>query len=181
MDDPAREHQECPVCGVAPGAPCVNEKSQPRGTHRKRSEGRYRWDIERAQQELERAQEADRIAREKAEAAEQRKRELAVPPTVGTVVEVKRWKSAEPPTWERAPDIPERITVDRTYANRTIGGTAETGVQMFLARDEYTGDCYKICGQPTSMRLPCRNNVSVMQCQTQHKGERRLREDAPWE
>ena len=42
---PAREGYECPVCGAAPGAQCVDTKGQPRATHGKRSEGRSRWGL----------------------------------------------------------------------------------------------------------------------------------------
>ncbi|MET9489976.1 hypothetical protein [Nocardia sp. NPDC006630] len=178
--DPAREQYECPVCEVPPGAPCVNEKGQPRGTHRKRSEGRGRWEIERAQTEIAQALEADRIAREEAQAAEQRKREMATPPVIGAVLEIKRWKPAEPPAWERVLDVPERVTVGRTYANQTVKGATESGVQVFLARLEYNGDWYEICGQPTSMRLPCRNGGAGVRCQVRHRAGLHLREDTPW-
>ncbi|WP_433660722.1 hypothetical protein ACQPW1_00055 [Nocardia sp. CA-128927] len=180
VDDPARENHECPVCEVPPGAQCADKKGQPRGTHQKRSQGRSRWDIEQAQKEIERAQEAERIAREEAKAAEQWKREMAKPPVVGAVVEIKRWKLADPPTWERMPDVPDRVTVQRTYANRAVDGTAESGAHMFLARNEFTGDWHEICGQPTSTRLPCRNGGAGLRCQVRHRAGLHLRDDTPW-
>ncbi|MGV9334958.1 hypothetical protein [Nocardia sp. NPDC003726] len=174
VDDPARENYECPDCGAAPGAQCVNKKGQSCATHRKRSNGRSRWEIERTQ-------EAERVAQEEARATEQWKRDMATPPAVGAIIEIKRWKPVEPPAWERVPDVPERVTVERTYANRTVGGTAESGARVFLARNEVTGDWSIICGQPTSMRLPCRNGVAGVQCRTRHKVGLRLREDTPWD
>jgi hypothetical protein len=63
VDDPARENYECPVCAAAPGEQCVNKQQQPCATHNKRSQGRSRWEIERAE-------EAARKAHEEAEAAE---------------------------------------------------------------------------------------------------------------
>ncbi|MFI6958218.1 hypothetical protein ACIBJI_32710 [Nocardia sp. NPDC050408] len=181
VDDPAKENCECPVCEAPPGAPCVDKKGQPRGTHQKRSQGRSRWDIERAQEEIERKQEADRIAGEEALAAEQRKREMATPPAVGSLIEIKRWKPVEPPTWERVPDAPDRIIVKRTYANQTVEGTAETGARMFLARNKFTGDWYEICGQPTSTRLPCRNGGDGVLCRIRHRKGLQLREDTVWD
>ncbi|MGW0247996.1 hypothetical protein ACWDYH_15320 [Nocardia goodfellowii] len=90
------------------------------------------------------------------------------------MIETERRK---PPTW--APTT-ERVTVERTYANRSIEGTADSGEHMFLARNELTGDWYEICGQPTSMRLPCRNGGGGVQCSVQHKAGLHLREDTPW-
>lgn len=173
VDDPARENHQCPVCEAPPGVQCVSKKGQPCATHGKRSQGPSRWEIERAQ-------EADRIAREEAQAAEQWKRAMATPPVVGALIEIKRWKPPEPPAWEWVPGVPEHATVERTYANQTVGGTAASGVYMFLARNEFTGDWHEICGQPTSMRLPCRNCGAGVQCRVQHKAGRQLREDAPW-
>lgn len=83
VDDPARAHYECPVCGVAPGEQCVNKKKQPCGTHGKRSQGRSRWDIERA--EAAAAKELEEV-----QAAEQWRRKMATPPAVGDVLEVER-------------------------------------------------------------------------------------------
>lgn len=173
VEDPARADYECPVCEAALGAQCVNKKGQLCATHRKRSQGRSRWEIERAQ-------EADRIARREAQAVEQWERDMATPPVVGAVVEIKRWKPAGSPAWEWVPDVPERVTVQRTYANRTVGGTSESSVHMFLARNEFTGDWHAICGQPTSMRLPCRNGGAGVQCGIRHKVGLHLREDKPW-
>ncbi|AWK76460.1 hypothetical protein CBI38_34270 (plasmid) [Rhodococcus oxybenzonivorans] len=110
VDDPARDGYQCPVCGAAPGAQCVNTKGKPCATHGKRSEGRSR-------REIERAQEADRIAREEAEAAQQWKRDMATPPVVGDVIEIKRWKWVGAPARELVPDVPDHATVQRTYAN----------------------------------------------------------------
>ncbi|MFI7003619.1 hypothetical protein [Nocardia sp. NPDC050175] len=180
IDDPARENHECPVCEVPPGAQCVDKKGQPRGTHQKRSHGRSSWDIERAQKVAEQAQEAERIAGEEAKAAELRTHEMAKPPVVGAVIEIKRWKPVEPPSWERRPDVPDRVTVERTYCNRTVDGTSESGAHMFLARNEFTGDWHEICGQPTSTRLPCRNGGAGVRCQVRHKAGLHLREDMPW-
>ncbi len=89
VDDPARENYECPDCGAAPGAQCVNKKGQSCATHRKRSSGRSRWEIERTQ-------EAERVAHEEARAAEQWKRDMATPPAVGANIEIKRWRPVEP-------------------------------------------------------------------------------------
>jgi hypothetical protein len=173
VDDPARENYECPDCAASPGAPCVDKKGGSRSTHRRRSDGRSRWEIERAR-------EAGRVAQEKARAAEQWKRDMATPPAVGSIVEVKRWKPLKPPIWERVPDVPERVTVEWTYANQTVSGTAEGGGRVFLARNESTGDWSVICGEPTSIRMPCRNGVVGVRCQTRHKAGLSLREDMPW-
>lgn len=174
VDDPIREDYECPVCNVPPGAQCVDKNGRPRGRHRKRSQGRSRWAIERGQ-------EAARIAREEVEVVERLKRELATPPEVGAVIEIKRWKSLSAPTWELIPDVPDRVTVERTYANRTVEGTTESGTRMFLARSEITGDWHAICGHPTSTRLPCRNGGDGMPCQARHKTGLQLRDDSPWD
>ncbi|MGV9718535.1 hypothetical protein [Rhodococcus pyridinivorans] len=171
--DPLRENHECPVCNAAPGAQCVNKKRQPCTTHNRRSRGRSRWEIEQAQ-------EADRNARQQARAAEQWEREMATPPVVGSVIEIKQWKPPEPPSWAWRPDTPERVTVQRTYANHTVEGTAESGERRFLARNEATGDWHVICGQSTSPRLPCKNGGAGVPCRIRHKAGVHLREDAPW-
>ncbi|WP_416062351.1 hypothetical protein [Rhodococcus indonesiensis] len=171
--DSVRENHECPVCNAAPGAQCVSKKGKPCATHNPRSHGRSRWEIEQAR-------EADRLARQQARAAEQWEREMATPPVIGSVIEIKRWTPPEPPSWERRPDTPERVTVQRTYANRTIDGIAESGERRFLARNEATGDWHVICGQPTSPRLPCKNGGTGLPCRTRHKAGVHLREDAPW-
>lgn len=140
--------------------------------HGKGSEGRSCWEIEWAQ-------EADRIARE--EAAEQWKRDMATPPVVGAVIGIKRWKWAGAPAWEWVPDVPEHATVQRTYANHTVGCTAESGEHIFLARNEFTGDWHEICGQPTAMRLPCKSGGTGVQCRVRHKAGQHLRDDTPWD
>ncbi|WP_280329824.1 hypothetical protein [Nocardia wallacei] len=182
VEDPARENYECPVCDAPPGSSCVDNKGRPRGTHQKRSRGRSSWDLERAQKEMERAREADRIAREEAQAAEQRRRERGTPPALGTVIEIARWKLAGPPApaWQRVPDVPDHVTVERTYANRTVGGTTENGNRMFLARNGFSGDWYEVCGQPTAPRLPCRNGGFGTPCQTRHRAGLQLRDDTSW-
>ena len=158
--DAIRENYECPVCGAGPGAHCVDNRQQPRGTHNKRRQGRGRWEIERAEA-------AARKAREEAEAAEQWQREMATPPAIGAVL-------AAESLWR--PDFPKRFTVEQTYANRTVRATAKSGEQVFLARHEYTGNWYVICGQPTSMRVPCRNPLAP-RCQIKHKKALQLRDD----
>ncbi|QSE87986.1 hypothetical protein JWS13_04775 (plasmid) [Rhodococcus pseudokoreensis] len=85
------------------------------------------------------------------------------------------------PAWEQVPDIPHRVTVARTYANHTVGGTTESGEHILLARNEFTGDWHVICGQPTSMRLPCKNGGTGVQCRIRHKEGLHLREDTPWD
>lgn len=165
VHDPARDNYECPVCQAAPGEQCVNKKQQPCGTHAKRSQGRARWEIEQAEA-------AARTAREEAEAAEQWKREMAMPPTLGAALEVKRWTPADV--------VVDRCVVERTYANRTVQATTDSGEQVFLARNEYSGDWHVICGQATSMRLPCRSGAAGVRCRVQHKPGLRLREDSPW-
>jgi hypothetical protein len=161
VHDPTRENYECPICGAAPGEQCLNKKQQPCVNHNKRRQGRSRWEIERAAA-------AARKAREEAEAAERWKRDMTTPPAIGTVLETKRWTG-----------IPDRFAVKQTYANRTVRATTESGEQVFLARNEYTGDWHTTCGQPTSIRLPCRSGVSS-RCQSQHKAGLHLREDQPW-
>jgi hypothetical protein len=173
VHDPAKENYECPVCGAAPGEQCLNKKQQPCATHNKREQGRSRWEIEQAEA-------AARKAHEEAEAAEQWQRDMATPPATGAVLEIERWKLAQTAALDPwVPDVPGRVTVEHSYANRTVRATAENGEQVFLARNEYTGDWHVICGQPTSMRLPCRGGVG-MQCRTQHKAGLHLREDKPW-
>jgi hypothetical protein len=173
VDDPVVDNYECPGCNVPPGAQCVDKDGRPRGKHLKRSQGRSRWDIEREQ-------EAARIAREEAESAERFKRELATPPAISTDIEIKRWKLLGAPTWELIPDTPDCVTVERTYANRTVEGATESGTRMFLARSEITGDWHAICGHPTSARLPCRNGGDGLPCRARHKTGLQLRYDAPW-
>jgi hypothetical protein len=96
------------------------------------------------------------------------------------VIEIKRWKWAGAPAWEWIPGVPERVTVQQTYANHTVGGTAESGEHMLLARNEFTGDWYEICGPPTSMRVPCK--TAAPECNAGFgTGKRLLREDTPWE
>jgi hypothetical protein len=46
-------------------------------------------------------------------------------------------------------------------------------------RNEYTGDWHVGCGQPTSVRMPCRGGISS-RCQATHKAGLHLREDQPW-
>lgn len=113
-----------------------------------------------------------RTAREEAEAAEQWKREMAMPPTLGAVLEVKRWTLADV--------VVDRCIVERTYANRTVQATTDSGEQVCLDRNEYTGDWHIICGQSTSMRLPCRGGAASVRCRVQHKPGLHLREDSPW-
>src|SRR6266542_5021010 len=153
VQDPTRDNHECPVCGAVPGEQCVNTKQQPCGTHNKRRQGRDRWDIEQADA-------AAQKAREEAEAAEQWQRDMATPPAIGAVLTPvdHRWR----------PDFPERFTVEHTYANRTARATADSGEQVFLARNQYTGDWHVICGQPTSVRMPCRGGIGS-RCQIKHK------------
>jgi hypothetical protein len=169
VHDPARDNHECPVCQAASGEQCVNKKKQPCGTHGKRSQGRSRWEIEQADA-------AARKAREEAEAAEQWQREMATPPTLGAVLEVKHWMLAD----HTASDVADRYTVERTYANRTVQAIADSGERMFLARNEYTGGWHVICGQPTSMRLPCRGGGAGVPCRVRHKPGLHLREDSSW-
>ena len=162
VQDPTRENYECPACGAAPGEQCVNKKQQPCANHNKRKQGRSRWEIERAEA-------AAREALEEAEAAEQWQRDMAMPPAIGAVL------APVDHLWR--PDFPERFSVEQTYANRTVRATGENGEQVFLARNEYTGDWHAICGQPISSRLPCRNDFG---CRAQHKEGLHLREDQPW-
>ncbi len=164
VHDPARDNYECPVCQAAPGEQCVNKKQQPCGTHSKRSHGRSRWQIEQVEA-------AARTAREEAEAAEQWQREMATPPSPGAVLVVKRSILA---------DVADRCTVERTYANRTVQATTDSGERVFLARNEYTGNWHLICGQPTSTRLPCRGGGAGVPCTVRHKAGLHLREDTPW-
>lgn len=167
VDDPARANYECPVCGAAPGVQCVNKKKQPCGTHGKRSQGRSRWDIERTE-----AAAAKEL--EKAQAAEQWRLEMATPPVVGDVLEVENRKLDESFQW--MPDEPDRYTVQQTYSNRVIKAVADNGEHVFLTRNEYNGAWFPVCGLPTAMRLPCKNN----RCQARHKAGLQLREDQPW-
>lgn len=170
VHDPARDDYECPVCQAAPGEQCLNKKKQqPCGTHGKRSQGRSRWEIERVDA-------AAKKAREEAEAAEQWQREMATPPAGGAVLEVKRWMPAD----DTASDGADRYIVERTYANRTVQATADSGERVFLARNEYTGNWHVICGQPTSIRLPCRGGGAGVRCSVRHKPGLHLREDSSW-
>jgi 1,2-phenylacetyl-CoA epoxidase PaaB subunit len=171
VNDPVKDDHECPVCEAAPGEQCVDDKGQPRGTHRKRREGRSRWEIERAEAEA-------RAAQEKAEAAAQWERDMATPPALGAAVEIERRKLS--PEYQWIPDGADRFTVEHTYSNRTIKARAESDDDTFLARNEYTGDWHTICGQPTSMRLPCRNGGAGVPCRIRHKAGLSLREDDPW-
>ncbi|MBO0881625.1 MAG: hypothetical protein J2P17_15045 [Mycobacterium sp.] len=167
VDDPARDNYECPVCGAMPGEQCINKKKQPCSTHSKRSQGRSRWDIERAEVAAARQ-------REEAREAEQWKRKMATPPAIGDVLEVENQKLDENYQW--VPDAPDRYTVQQTYSNRVIKVLADNGEHVFLARNEYNGIWLRVCGLPTVTRLPCRNN----RCQTRHKAGLQLREDQPW-
>lgn len=160
VDDPTRDNYECPVCDAPPGVTCRNKKQEPCGTHAKRSQGRPRWEIERAER-------AAREALERAEADVQRKRDMATPPGIGTVLEVKRWGQDE-----------AAFTVVQTYVNRTVKASAQDDEAAFLVRNEYTGDWHAICGQPTSARLPCRSFAN--DCHARHKTGLTLREDQPW-
>lgn len=160
VHDPIRENYECPVCGAAPADQCLDDRQRPRGTHNNRRHGRDRWEIERAET-------AARKAREDAEAAEKWQREMATAPAIGAVLERGR------------PDLTDRFTVEQTFANRTVRATADSGDHVFLARNEHNGLWYAICGQPTSMRLPCRNPFSP-RCQVRHNEALQLREDEPW-
>ena len=168
VHDPTRDSYECPVCQAAPGEQCVNKKQQPCGNHSKRSQGRSRWEIERADA-------AAQAAREEAEAAEQRQREMATPPALAAVLEVKRWTLDG---WSS--DGADAYTVERTFTNRTVQATTDSGERVFLARNEYTGNWHLICGQPTSMRLPCRGGGTGVPCRVQHKPGLLLREDSSW-
>jgi hypothetical protein len=163
VPDPTRDTYECPVCGAAPGEQCVNKDQQPRSTHNKRHEGRRRWEIERAAAEAQKAH-------EEAEAAEQRRRKLAIPPAIGAVLAPERnyWQG----------ELPEQFTVEQTYANRTVRAVADNGEQVFLERG-YSGDWFVICGQPTSGRTPCRNSLDP-RCRVKHKAGLQLRDDEPW-
>ena len=163
VQDPIRENYECQVCGAAPGEQCMDDRQQPRGTHNKRRQGRDRWEIERAETTA-------RKAREEAEAAEHWQCKMATPPAIGAALE---------PVGYLWPDSPKRFTVEGTYANRTVTATATTGEQVFLAHNEYNGLWYVICGQPTSLRMPCRNPFAP-RCQVKHKEALQLREDEPW-
>ncbi|MEU0510157.1 hypothetical protein [Amycolatopsis sp. NPDC006125] len=147
----------------------MNKNQQPCGTHSKRSQGRSRWEIERADA-------AARKAREEAEAAEQWQCEMTTSPALGAVLEVKRWMLVD----DTVPDVVDRYTVERTYANRTVQATADSGDRVFLARNEYTGGWHLICGQPTSMRLPCRGGGAGVPCRVRHKPGLQLREDSSW-
>lgn len=169
VHDPARDDHECPVCQAPPGEQCVNKKKQPCGTHSKRFQGRWRWEIEEADA-------AARKAREEAEADEQWQHEMATPPPLGAVLEVKRWMLAD----HTASDVADRYTVERTYANRTVQATADSGERVFLARNERTGGWHVICGQPTSARLPCLNGGAGVPCRARHKPGLQLREDSLW-
>lgn len=160
VDDPTRNNYECQICAAVPGAPCTNKKQQPCGTHAKRSQGRSRWDIERA--EL-----AAREAQEQAAAKAQWRRDMATPPVIGAVLKVKYWQK----------DV-AHFTVVRTYANRAVKATAHNREDTFLARNEFTGDWHAICGQPTSARLPCR--LFANDCRARHKTGLHLRDDQPW-
>lgn len=167
VNDPVRDNHECPACGAEPGCCCTNDKGHERSNHRKRSDGRTRWEIERAEAEA-------RAAREKAEAALQWEGEMSRPPEHGSRLELKRWKwSDDPGVYERVQDTSEWFTVERTYANRTVLCNEKT----LLARNEYTGDWFIICGVPTSARLPCRNSLP---CRTSHKPGVTLHEGKPW-
>lgn len=169
VHDPARDDYECPVCQAAPGEQCANRKQQPCGTHSKRSQGRSRWEIERADS-------VARKAREEAEATEQWQRDMATPPALGAVLEVERWLLVD----HTASDVADRYIVERTYANRSVQATADSGERVFLARNEYTGGWHVICGQPTSLRLPCRGGGAGLSCRARHKPGMQLREDSSW-
>lgn len=129
--------------------------------------GRSRWDIEQAEAEATKK-------RAEAEAAEQWKRDMATPPAIGDVLEIEKRKLYENYHW--APDTPDRYTVQQTYSNRTIKAIAENGDHVFLTRNEYNGMWLRICGLPTSSRLPCKNTI----CRTQHKAGLQLRDNTPW-
>ncbi|TDD53847.1 hypothetical protein E1263_27525 [Kribbella antibiotica] len=114
VNDPIRDNHECLACGAAPGAPCLNDKGHDRGNHRNRSDGRTRWDIEKAENEA-------RAAREKAEAAQQWEQDMATPPELRGPLGLKRWKwSDDPRVFERVQDASDWFTVEQTYANRTV-------------------------------------------------------------
>ena len=66
--------------------------------------------------------------------------------------------------------------VSRTGTAPLVKAQAEDDNAVFLARNEQTGGWFQVCGQPTSMRLPCRN----YQCRTRHKDGLQLRNDQPW-
>ena len=166
IDDPVRDDHECPVCGVAPGAPCIDDKEQPRGSHRKRREGRSRWEIERAEATAAKL-------REESLAAEAWAQQMATAPALGDVVEIEKQKY-ENFNW--IPLDPDPCVVLRTYANRVVEARAEDDSCVFLARNEHSGRWFQVCGEPTSTRLPCRN----YQCHTRHKEGLQLRNDQPW-
>lgn len=170
VNDPIKDDHECPVCDAVPGAPCLDEKAQPRNSHRKRRDGRTHREIETAQAE-------QRAALEKAEASERWQREMATPPAAGTVVEVKRQKWIGDPEWRWVPDSADSFTVEHTYANWTVRGIASDGTPTYLARNEQSGDWHAICGEPTSARFPCRTSLP---CRTKHKAGLTLHQDRPW-
>jgi hypothetical protein len=101
VHDPTKENYECPVCGAAPGEQCVNKKQHPCATHSKRRHGRGTWDIEREER-------AARKAREDRETAEQWRRDMAKPPTIGEVLE------------QGLPEFAGRLTVRQSCVNRTV-------------------------------------------------------------
>ena len=166
IDDPVRDDHECPVCRVAPGEQCTDEKKQPRSSHRKRRQGRNRWEIERAEA-------AAAKQREESLAAGEWARKMATAPALGDVVEVENRKYED---FRWVPVDPDRYVVLHTYRNRVVKARAEDDNAVFLARNEYTGGWFQVCGQPTSVRLPCRN----YQCHTRHKDGLQLRNDQPW-
>lgn len=85
IHDPVRDDHECPVCGVAPGEQCIDEKKQPRSSHRKRRQGLSRWEIARAEA-------AAAKQRVESLAAEEWARKTAIAPAPGEVVEVENRK-----------------------------------------------------------------------------------------
>ena len=105
---------------------------------------------------------------------------MATPPAAGEVLEVKRWKYDDPEYPARpVPDVPERFTVQCTYANRTVRVTGEDGAERFLTRTESNGDWREVCGAPNSQRLPCKG-APGRYCRTKHKAGLTLRENWPW-
>lgn len=142
IDDPVLDNHECPVCRAVPGERCIDERKQLRSSHRKRSQGRTRWEIERAEAEAARQRKASLAAEEWA-------RKMAIAPTIGGgVVEVDNWRDEN---LERVQADPDRYVVLHTYSNRVIKARAEDGARVFLTRNEHTGAWFR----SADSRPPC--------------------------
>lgn len=167
IDDPVRDNHECPVCGAAPGHECVDTKDQPHSSHAKRKHGRSRWEIEQATA-------AEPKRQEEALAAAEWDQKMATPPAIGATLEIENRKLNEAYQWVSAD--PDRYVVLHTYSNRVVQARAEGGERVFLTRNEVNGTWFRVCGEPTSVRLPCKNH----RCQSRHRAGLALREDQPW-